>query len=88
MKKAITILLIIITTLANSQNRYWPKWFKSYGDSVYIDTVRQKVFYTDYSVPHSYVFRMKTDPMLMLYDFVKIRRVRRRRKKYETYNTN
>ena len=83
MKSITTIILVAITTLMNAQNRYWPEWFKSYGDSVYIDTTQQVVFYTDYKIPQSYVFRMKTDPMLMMYEFVKIRRVRRRRKEYE-----
>lgn len=84
MKLITTIIFIAITTILNAQNRYWPEWFESYGDSVHIDTAQQIVFYTDYHIPQSYVFRMKTDPMLMMYEFVKIRRVRRSRKEYET----
>lgn len=62
---------------------YWQCWFASYGDTLWIDTANEKVFYSLEFTPASYEQKMKRDPMLMFFDFVKVRRVRRR-KKYET----
>lgn len=85
MKLLMNILFFITSLTASSQYTYWSKWFEFYNDSMSIDTSNEIVYYTSDNTPQSYVLEMKRDPMLMFYDFVKIRRVRRR-KKYKSMN--